>query len=406
MDSRKEIHMEKLFIEEKSREIPIIDSCDVLICGGGVAGCAAGIAAARNGAKVIILEKNCTLGGLATTGLISCFLPLSGGRGKQMIGGIAEEFFRLAIRYGPGKIPECWQEGGDVSKRAKHPLTAEFNPHWFMMALEQLVLEEGIKLYYDTKICAVHKEGDVVRRVIVENKNGRCAVDCKVLIDATGDADMCTYCGEETVSLDSNRRAAWFHSLSNGKLKYHILGDIFFQPVPEGSRTFSGDDCRNITEFCIDMRKQIYDEFMRMRSKEETGDAVPTALPVIPLMRKTRRLKGAYELSEADNDNYRDNAIGMTSYYRMMELHLYFPYPCLYGKTKNLLAAGRCISSKEEFAWNITRGIPSSSVTGQAAGTAAAICAREGISVQELDGARLQKLLIEQGAIIAPFDQL
>lgn len=406
MIAQKGKHMEKLFIEEESRRIPVIDECDVLVCGGGAAGCAAALAAARNGARVIVLEKNCTLGGLATTGLISCFLPLSDGSGKQVIGGIAEEFFRLAIKYGPGRIPDCWEEGGDPAKRAKHPLTAEFNPHWLMIGLEQLVLEAGVKLYYDTKVCAVRMNGGAAEAIIVENKNGRGAVSCRVVIDATGDADICAFCGEETVSLDSNRRAAWFHSLSGGRLRHHILGDIFFLPVPEGSRTFSGDDCRDITDFCIDMRRQVYDDLMRMRSREETSDAIPTALPVIPLMRKTRRLKGQYELSENDRDNYSEAAIGMTSYYRMMELHLYFPYPCLIGKTSNLLTAGRCISSKEEFAWNITRGIPSSSVTGQAAGTAAAICAREGISVQELDGSRLRKLLIEQGAIVRPAAEL
>ena len=392
--------MSKQMIKEAGRAVPVIAHCDVLVCGGGPAGCAAALAAAREGLSVCLLEKDCCPGGLATKGLIACFLPLCDGRGNQVIGGIAEEFFRLALQCGPGEVPDCWREGGDPALRKEIRLTAEFNPFWFMLALEKLLVEAGVELLYDTRLCgAVCSEGRV-EAVLVENKSGRCAVACRCAVDATGDADLCALCGEETVSLDSNRRAAWFYSHSGGRLRLHILGDTFYLPVPEGSPTFAGDDWRDVARFCVDSRDLIREELLRLRGREDTGDLVPAALPSTPLLRKTRRLRGLYEISEADENRFCPTAVGMTGYYRKPGLLLCFPYGSLVGRCKNLLAAGRCISSREEFAWNITRGIPSSSVTGQAAGTAAALCAREGVSVQDLPPEALRERLRSRGAIL------
>ena len=73
---------------------------DVLVAGGGLAGVAAAVAAARAGKRVLLLEKSQKLGGLATLGLINLFVPMCNGRGKQIIFGMAEEFLRLSIRNG------------------------------------------------------------------------------------------------------------------------------------------------------------------------------------------------------------------------------------------------------------------------------------------------------------------
>ncbi len=391
--------MEKQNIAEQGRNIPVMESCDVLVCGGGVAGVAAALAAARNGADVCLVEKGYVLGGLATIGLITDFLPLCDGEGHQVIGGIPEEFFRLAIQYGPGSIPDCWQEGGDIAQRAQHRLTAKFNPAWFQLALEQLLLKAHVRLMYDTRICAVVKDGNRVQAVIVENKSGRGTVTCKALVDATGDADVCFQAGEATESLDSNRRACWFYSYNGQKVQLHISGDIFFQPVPEGHPTFSGDNWRSVTAFMLDSRQLVLDKLEELHQRPETADAAPLLLAAYPQMRKTRRLKSDFELEVYDHKYYED-AIGMTGYYRNPGLILYIPYRALKAvKTENLLAAGRCISCLEP-AWNITRGIPSCSITGQAAGTAAALCVKTGETVQSLKAEVLQNALREQGVII------
>lgn len=89
-----------MYITEPEREIPVIGEYDVAVCGGGVAGVAAALAAARHGAKVLLIEKQFALGGLATLGLVTVYLPLCDGLGKQVSFGIAEELLRVSIGHG------------------------------------------------------------------------------------------------------------------------------------------------------------------------------------------------------------------------------------------------------------------------------------------------------------------
>ena len=83
-------------------------SYDVVVCGAGVAGIAAAVSAARKGMKTALIEKQCLLGGLATSGLIYIYLPLCDGFGNQIIHGIAEEMLRRSVEYGPFDVPERW----------------------------------------------------------------------------------------------------------------------------------------------------------------------------------------------------------------------------------------------------------------------------------------------------------
>ena len=86
-----------------NRQVTIKDSYDVIVAGGGIGGVAAAVAAARNGSKTLLMEKQINLGGLATVGLISWYEPLCDGKGKQVISGICEELIRLSIKYGMEK---------------------------------------------------------------------------------------------------------------------------------------------------------------------------------------------------------------------------------------------------------------------------------------------------------------
>ena len=81
---------------------------DVAVCGAGVAGAAAAISAARQGAKTVLIEKQCLLGGLATSGLIYIYLPLCDGYGNQVIYGVSEEMLKRCVEYGPFAVPEQW----------------------------------------------------------------------------------------------------------------------------------------------------------------------------------------------------------------------------------------------------------------------------------------------------------
>ena len=102
---------------------------DVLVAGGGISGISAALAAARAGAKVLLIEKQCLLGGFATLGLITYYLPLCDGNGHQMCYGIAEELLRLSISEGGGHdIPIEWLENGTREERKNHRFNTQCKP--------------------------------------------------------------------------------------------------------------------------------------------------------------------------------------------------------------------------------------------------------------------------------------
>ena len=95
----------------------------VVVCGGGVAGVAAAVAARRGGTDAVLLDKGCLLGGLATLGIINFFVPMCNGRGRQVSRGMATEFLRLSIRHGFDSLPDYWRGvlGVDGASSAEPP---------------------------------------------------------------------------------------------------------------------------------------------------------------------------------------------------------------------------------------------------------------------------------------------
>ena len=108
--------------------------CDVAVVGGGIAGVAAALQAARSGMKTILIEKTILTGGLATTGLVYFYLPLCDGNGRQVTFGITEELLRASLQYGPGDIPADWHEPG-----AGRRLQAVFSPAAFVLAMDEML---------------------------------------------------------------------------------------------------------------------------------------------------------------------------------------------------------------------------------------------------------------------------
>ena len=94
-------------------------------------------------------------------------------------------------------MPECWLPGGDTEERKQKRYRVSFNPSSYLVALEQLLISEGVDILYDTRVCNVVKKGDLVTHLIIENKDGRTAVSCQGVIDATGDADICFMAGKK-----------------------------------------------------------------------------------------------------------------------------------------------------------------------------------------------------------------
>jgi len=373
---------------------------DVVVCGGGIAGIAAALAAARGGARTCLLEKEYALGGLATLGLIVIYLPLCDGDGVKMSGGIAEELLKLSLKYGPGEIPEVWaREDATEAERAGIRYRVKYNAASLMIAAEELLLAEGVKIYYDARISDVERENGKITGVVLETKRGKQLVSGKAFIDATGDADICWLAGEDTVDDPTNRRTGWYFSYDGKDIKLHQLTDPIYTDIPEGSRLYSGTVLDDISQHCIDGRKMILDHILNMRKSGNT-DAYPLIIPTIPGFRMTRRLAGTFEFSEDRHERcWFNDAIGMIGNWKVLHKRYSIPYRAIKAvKNSNLFAVGRCCCA-DKSGWDLTRVIPTCAVTGEAAGTAAAMLCATG---KQPEISELQNELRKNGVPLRP----
>lgn len=387
----------KKYLIERAKRVPIAGTYDVVVVGGGIAGVAAALAAARNGASVSLLEKAGALGGLATLGNVAVYLPLCDGMGHKVIGGLGEELLKLSAGDGVSEFPACWKRGGDKQERLRTRYEYVFNPASFLISLEGLVLAGGVNLRYDTRFCDVAKKARGIEAVLIEDKTGRRALRCRTVVDASGDADVCARGGEETVSVRTAGVAGWFYYYEGTGVLLNCLS-----LDPDG-RTYAGEKAEDVTRYLVDTRQATLGRIRALKRRHPGRPVHPVVLPTLPGFRMTRRLKGRYVLTEADEKRCFDDAIGMTGDWRKRRPIYSIPFRCLIGrKLDNLIAAGRCISSTRG-AWDVTRAIPACAVTGEAAGTAAALaCRRTGgsfgaLCVEDLQARlRKQKVLLDR----------
>lgn len=173
-------------IVEPEKKIPVAEDVDVIVAGGGIAGTAAAVAAARSQSTVLLIERNGFLGGVAAAGLMAS---------------MGNRFFaddgRLVVRGIALEIVERLAEMGGTSAGWKSPLVPKipFDPEIFKLVLLQMVEEAGVKLYFHTVVSDVTMSKDRLEGLIVENKSGRQAILGKVVVDATGDADVAAKAG-------------------------------------------------------------------------------------------------------------------------------------------------------------------------------------------------------------------
>jgi ribulose 1,5-bisphosphate synthetase/thiazole synthase len=404
----------KTFVSEPSRQLPVGGEYDVVVAGGGMAGVAAALAAARNGARVTLLERYCALGGLATLGNVTMWLPLCDGKGNQVVAGLGEELLKLSVAelkqdYPAARfkrLPSCWRPDGCREERLKTRYRVDFNPAAYMLALEELVVGAGVELLYDTRVSAVLRDRQCISHVIVENKTGRTALACRVVVDATGDADVCALAGEKTVSLESNVLSGWFYTLTNGELKLHQLSKRY-SPYAERSDAegpfFRGDDAVQVTDHLIQTRALIRQFLAEIRVQWPTHDLQLLMPATMACFRMTRRLDAAFTLGEKHMHQWFVDTIGLTGDWRKSGPVYAIPVGCLRGvENHNLLAAGRCISV-DNTAWDALRAIPPCVVTGEAAGTAASMAAlHTNGDVHALHYEALRDQLRCQGVLLDP----
>lgn len=390
-------------ITESFRRDYEAEEYDVIVAGGGVAGIAAALAAARNHAgRVLLIERQYAVGGLATLGLVTIYLPLCDGMGHQVSFGIAEELLRLSIRYGTeARYPDAWLEPGNEEKRARQRFEVQFPANTFALLAEELLRQAGVEILYGTAVCQTQVEDGCITALFVENKSGRSALCARSFIDATGDADLCHLSGEQTAVFgQGNVLASWYYYLKENENCLKMLG---FADIPDvmktaeekeksqGGTRYTGLDGWELSRMTLASHRNLLADFLKVSGGD--GRAL-TAMASIPQIRMTRRLMGRITLEDRPGARYEDN-VGRIGDWRRRGPVYEIPFRCLSGsRIRNLLAVGRCISVTDDM-WDITRVIPVCAVTGEAAGTAAALTC----DFHAIDVLKLQERLRENGAL-------
>ena len=240
-------------------------SYDIAVAGGGVAGVAAAVEAARCGKKVALIEKATQLGGLATIGLINFFVPMCNGRGVQIIKGMADEFLRLSIKYGFDSIPEDWLSGEPGQGNTSQRLVSRYSAPIFSLAMCELLHDLGVDIFYDTVVTGTETQDGHIDALVLFNKSGFIRCNAKMFIDATGDSDVLHYAGVPTVTggnyhtyqgfaatLESCRKA--YETGDIGHLTHWMAGggaNLYGGGHPEGMPLWDGTDGDQVSRYFV-----------------------------------------------------------------------------------------------------------------------------------------------------------
>lgn len=390
--------------------IPVREAVDVIVVGGGIAGVAAAVAARRNGSSVLLVEKQALLGGLATCGLISWYEPLCNGQGEQLMFGLPEELLRLAIRYGDDSLPEIWREQGApieksrVQSQINDPVGGRyatlFSPTMFQLALDELLEHEQVQIRLDILAVQPIMQNSKCTGVCCESVSGREFYPAKVVVDATGDADMLYRAGapckegRNFFSIVAHMGDTSAKTRAIKLRRWDSCGsDLFGNGQPAGMPTVAGTTNEEVTRFLLDGRRALLD---KLRNDDRTQRDVIN-LPTMPQFRTIRHLCGASTLLESDCFTPHSDSVALACDFERPGDWYEIPWGCLYGDAvDNMLAAGRMISA-EDWGWEVTRVIPVCAATGEAAGTAASLMAQCGCAAKAVNVSKLQQRLVQQG---------
>ncbi len=431
-----------MYINESDNKVPVIASYDVIVCGGGPSGIIAAVAAARNGARTLLIERYGFVGGMASSALVT---PISIFKKKKklIIDGIPFELMKRADAL----------NGADISLDSGNvPVDDEV----FKLAAQQLLLESGVTLLYHTYFSDCLMSNGKVSHVIVQNKAGRVAYECKAAIDCTGDADLVRAAGFKTVKETRLQPASLWFQL--GGVDTDALKDLFADAVDE-KMPISAEIRGRLSELNQKGEMPIFggpwisrhfrDGIVTINLLRESADASSpeqftkaectlreNLFKVISIMREnfpafkncwllksgtqagvreTYRITGMYEMKADDILNPKPFKDTIAKGTHVIDIHkpdsieqdcisLKQEYNIPYGilvpvNSENLITAGRCVCS-DNSAFGSLRVMATCMAMGQAAGTAAAIYLQKACSMSAMDTDLLVKRLLQQGAIV------
>ena len=371
-----------------------VEDFDVAVCGGGVAGVAAAIAAARRGCRTVLIEKTLQPGGLAASGLILVYLPLCDGRGEQLLFGLPEELMIAANKYGPCEIDANWRENGGR-------LQVNFSPGAAVLGWDELLEDAGVSVWLDTVITDCTVENSVLKSVEVFNKSGKGRISARCFIDATGDADVAFACGNACRDSE-NAMVLWALEHRPPRLQNETFSDEYsggmillagsvcavMRADPLG-KVYSGDPVSGklVSDFTLEGRRRYRRDLQKIGHLKK--DIYPVTLQNQVPLRRTRAVSGRYTLTSEDEGKSLPLAVIKTGDWRSAGRVWEIPYPALLpDNVENLLVAGRCISALGS-AWEATRVIPVAAKTGEVSGIAAALSLSENCMPSELPFAHL-----------------
>lgn len=390
---------------------------DVIVAGGGVAGVAAAVSAARMGKRILLIEKTITLGGLATIGLVNWFVPSCNGRGTNIVKGMAKEMFDLSTKYGYDNVPEEWQNGNEPGEGATTRNVTKFSVNIYIMQLTKWLKDENVDILFDTVVSQPIMEKGRCTAVIVENKTGTQCYEADIVIDATGDADVLYRAGVPTVQGKNYHtfytRITSLEDCANAirekdikmiykRMVYGGTANLFGEGQPENKPLWLGTTAQDVTNYVIENHLEVLEKIANDNRKERDI----SELPYMPQFRTTRRIDGEYTLTTADVYKHFEDSISAMNDFEHRHFLYEIPYRVMVKKGfDNLIAAGR-ITSGDGYGWDLLRVIPPAIITGQAAGVAAAIAIDDKKAVCDIDITKLQKILKSQNVMIHFDDNL
>ena len=394
-------------VMQPARPLAVWQETDVLVVGGGPAGFTAAVAAARAGARTLLIERYGYLGGLWTGGLVLLVYPThatENGTRTKVVRGIGDELLARIARQ-----PEA------ATRFAAGEPDPTTDPEATKVAMDEMIAEAGVRMFFHCWVADVVMDGNAVRGVVVESKAGRKAILAKVVVDASGDGDVFAAAGAEHEQ--RLHAVGLVHRLGNveqadlAKLAETGLRNIgSIEPLPDvrwvnlrGPST-DGLDIAELSRLEVEHRRNIWKRVQKLRATP--GGEKIFLLQTAPQIgvRITRLLAGTRKMTAREARSGQRGpdtvAIGGTYGAGASKPGFAIPFGALVPtKIDGLVAAGRCLDVDTPMVEDM-RLIATCLLTGHAAGAAAALAAQTNRQPRDLDLAMLRALLLKQGAYL------